>query len=261
MKRLIQSTLLAGYRGLRRSGLLATPIGKAVASRGYGAYKAWLERDARHLRAWVPPGATVIDVGANVGFFTLKFGRWVGPGGRVIALEPEPANHAALVRAVDKAGLAPRVDVLRAAAAEGPGELLLTLNPDNPADHRLGDSGIAVPALRLDDLLAERHWPAVTLVKIDVQGAESRVLAGAAETLRRLRPGVFIEIDDGALRAAGSSADELIDRLAGHGYGMYALGQGGARALGRGEARARCRQLGYADFLFLHPDATPGHTP
>ena len=254
MKRLMQSGLLATYRILRRGGLLATPVGQLISHRVYAGYKAWLERDTQQLAQYVAPGTTVLDVGANIGFFTLKFGRWVSSTGRVIAIEPEPANCRALEQQIRSAGLTDTVDIIQAAASDVRGKLFLTLNPDNPADHRIGSSGILVESVMVDDLLSARNWPAVSFLKIDVQGAERRVLAGAVETLKRCRPHIFIELDDEALRTAGSSRDEVIDVLTAYGYQMYALSSRGARSVTRAEAQSLCLELGYADFLFSAGD-------
>ena len=75
--------------------------------------------------------------------------------------------------------------------------------------------------MTIDDLLAARGWPEVSLIKIDVQGAEGRVLAGAAETLRRFHPALFLEIDDHQLRRYGSSADALLRSIAALGYTIH----------------------------------------
>src|SRR5260370_40368150 len=63
----------------------------------YPIYKKYFEAGPiDRLREFVPAGTLVIDVGANVGFFSLRFARWVGDGGKVIAIEPEDKNYIAL---------------------------------------------------------------------------------------------------------------------------------------------------------------------
>jgi hypothetical protein len=75
-------------------------------------------------------------------------------------------------------GLTSRVDLVQAVAAERSGELRLQINPHHPGDHRINEVGVPVCAVRLDDMLRERGWPEVSLIKIDVPGAEDRVLEG-----------------------------------------------------------------------------------
>jgi FkbM family methyltransferase len=246
---LLQNALLASYRHFRRSRLIRSPLGQRLFEGAYLVYKIVLEAGPiGRLRPLVTPGGWTIDVGANVGLFTLRFARWVGDGGRVIAIEPEARNFASLQRRLASSGLGNGVVAIRAVAAEAPGILHLELNPDHPGDHKLASQGEPITAVTLDQVLGEHGSPNVALIKIDVQGAEMRVLRGAAKVLDRCRPALFIEIDDAALRRQGSHADELVEFLAGLGYQAYSLRRFGApkpvlsRKLGRN---------GYEDVLFL----------
>ncbi len=252
MRRAFQNSILFAYRVLLSTGVLSTTWGQRLSDGAYSLYKSFFEPGIEHLRFLVHPGTSIVDVGANVGFFTLKFAKWVSDGGRVIAIEPESGNLAALIRAISRSRAA-NVDVVQAAAAENEGELYLSLNPRNPADHRLMKTGIPVRAITIDGLLQERGWPPVSLIKIDVQGAEPRTLAGAQETISRFHPAIFIEIDDEALREAGFSADSMIDSLRSQGYEMYGVEESAAGVpLSNDEAMLRRRGLGYADFVFKH---------
>lgn len=250
----LQALLLAAYRVLLlRTGVLETRAGYAVFERVYDLYKAGLEASSlRHARAYVRPGSRVVDAGAHVGFFTQRFAGWVGPEGRVIALEPEPVNFGRLCRRLQRTGLAPRVEAVNAAAVEVSGGFFLRVDPTHPGDHQLATAGLPVHGVALDELVASPDRREVSLVKIDVQGAEVRVLAGAAETLRRFRPTLLVEIDDDRLRRQGSSAGELLERLAVLGYVPQHLTRSGlSRGLGVADAVRLAGGAGrYADFLF-----------
>jgi FkbM family methyltransferase len=246
----LQRVLLAGYRILHGTGLLSTPAGRRAFLSAYGLYKRWVDAPVEPLRQHVREGEWIVDVGANVGHLCVQFARWTRGGGRVLAIEPEPHNLAALRASLRRTGLESRVLVMAGVAAEAEGELQLTLNPHNPADHRLGERGIPVRAYVLDRLLAEQGDPPVGLVKIDVQGAEPRVIEGALATLARCRPALFVEIDDQALREAGSSAQALMERLATLGYDPVDL-HAPQRRLRMDEVQGACGELGYADILFL----------
>jgi FkbM family methyltransferase len=256
-KKLAQDSVLVAYRLVSRSGILRTKVGQYLFEVAYGRYKAHFEATGiGSLRDFARPGATVIDVGGFIGFFAVQFGRWVGPGGKVVAIEPDAQNFAMLRRAVKRAGLENIVEPIFGASAEAKGTLHLRTNPDHPADHRLGESGTPVPSYAIDDLMAERGWPPVSLIKIDVQGAEPRVLRGARETLTRFRPALFIEVDDDALAQAGFSADELIVDLEELGYRLYRLDRrAGFRPIDAAEAADLRAELGYADFLLLTDEA------
>jgi FkbM family methyltransferase len=251
MRRAFQQFILFGYQIARSSGVLSTAWGRRLSKATYSLYKTLFEPSIEHLCFLVHPGTSVVDVGANVGFFTLKFSKWISDGGRVIAIEPEPANLSMLKQAISR-NRAANIDVIEAAAAEEEGELFLACNPTNPADHRLAEQGIPVHAVTIDGLLEARGWPPISLIKIDVQGAEPRTLAGAQETISRFHPAIFMEIDDSALRSAGFSADALIDTLRSQGYALYGAEKGAIKLpLSNNDALLKCRGIGYADFVFI----------
>lgn len=238
----LQRALLAGYRLASWTGFLSTRVGRAGFAIAYDFYKSrWEAPDIAALQPLVRPGSVVIDVGANIGFFTRRFAEWVRPRGLVIAMEPERNNFATLTAMLSQRGLL-NVEPIQAVAAECTGSLRLQINPSHPADHRIGASGIEVRAVTLDSLLEERGWPEVSLIKIDVQGAEERVLRGATETLRRCRPALYVEVDDAALRQMGSSSERVLAHLQSAGYEIC-----------RVESRRRCavRTASYTDFLFV----------
>ncbi|MEK6208836.1 MAG: FkbM family methyltransferase [Pseudomonadota bacterium] len=252
MRREFQGLLIALYRRTLATGILSTRLGKAAFEFAYLTYKALVEAGKVDLlHAHIVEGGIVIDVGANIGFFTLKFARWVGAAGHVFAIEPEQENFDRLSHRVNRQGFSSRVSMIRAVAAEKSGELKLAVNPTNPADHRLSDNGIPVRAIMIDDLCASTGWPAVCLIKIDVQGAEDRVVAGALETLKRFSPALYIEIEETSSAEAENGAT-LIDRLASLGYLAHTLEKDGAkRVTGTDAAMSIVRANGYADFLFL----------
>ncbi|HZP85910.1 MAG TPA: FkbM family methyltransferase [Burkholderiales bacterium] len=251
--RIAQRALLLLYRAIRRTGILATAPGRSLFESGYWAYKSLLEaRDIEHLRPYVTPGTTVIDVGANIGFFAVRFARWVGDEGRVIAIEPESVNFDSLCTRVQQLGLRERVIALRAAAIERSGEVRLALNPDHPADHRVAESGIAVPGLAIDDVMAERGWPRVSLIKVDVQGSELRVIRGARTTLERWGPTLYVEFHEPSLREAGTSSQELLRELLALGYSPSFLDKHATWRLIDAQALdATMKARGYLDVLLV----------
>jgi FkbM family methyltransferase len=249
----LQSLFLAAYRGLLHTRLLETRPGYALFERAYDLYKAVLEASSlRHVRPFVPAGTRVVDVGAHVGFFTERFAQWVGPQGLVLALEPEPVNFGRLSRRLERTGLAARCRAVNAAAVEASGDFFLKVDPTHPGDHQLASAGLAVPGLSLDALLDAPDPRPVSLMKIDVQGAEGRVLAGAEDTLRRFRPSLLVEVDDARLRLQGWSAERLVGRLESLGYTPRHLSRAGlSGVLGPAEAVHLAGGIGrYADFLF-----------
>jgi FkbM family methyltransferase len=136
------------------------------------------------LQRSVQKGDRAIDLGANIGYFTLLLAKLVGPEGHVIAFEPDIENFALLEQNV-RANHFENVDLRRQAVADRSGTTLLYRNPVNPGDHRLvGDSRMdreEVEVVRLD-AAAEEELGRLRWIKMDVQGAELAALRG----MRRL---------------------------------------------------------------------------
>lgn len=251
MQRQLQSALLATYRVVFARGLLRFAWGRRVFFTLYDIYKARMEAgEIDALRRWVPAGARVVDVGANVGFFAMRFAEWVGAGGQVIALEPESRNHQELQRRVNDAGRAAVVVVHRAVADRHDGEVRLEVNPDHPGDHKIGDDGIAVKAWAVDSLCLPDGRP-VTLIKIDVQGAELRVLEGAKGVLMRDRPALFVELDPRALDRFGTDIACVLVFLATLGYRPHLLTRSGPVQTSQAAIDGTVARRGYVDVLFL----------
>jgi FkbM family methyltransferase len=157
------------------------------------------------------PGQTFIDVGANIGYFSILAAKKVGSSGRVLAIEPEPHNFELLSQNV-KINQLCNVTLANVALGESPGTAQLFCSPQNFGDHRLyadADSGdrqaVNATMVRLDDLIDQYGLTSVDLIKMDVQGYECYVLAGMRRLLgtnRRLR--VLTEFWPFGMRHAGS---------------------------------------------------------
>jgi len=169
----------------------------------------WEPQLADALRAVVRPGMVAVDVGANVGYFVRVLAALVGPAGRVVAIEPDPANLA-LLRANVRDVVTP-VDVIAAAAWESPKTLRLTLCVENTGDHRIAVRAaerevIDVEGVVLDEVLED----GVDVVVLDTQGTEHLVLRGARAVLARHRPIVFAEFWPDGLREAGTDPLDVL---------------------------------------------------
>jgi FkbM family methyltransferase len=183
---------------------------------------------ARRLRELVRPGATVIDIGANVGTHTLPLATAVGSTGRVVAVEPTAAAFDRLMRNIAcNPGLERRIVPVRAALGAPGGGLAASYYSAWPLDAagsrhpvHLGESHPATDArfLTLDDLVASQALPAVAVIKIDVDGAELAVLRGATEVIDRHKPIVLFEVCPYLLTDAANSAVELITFFTSRGY-------------------------------------------
>ena len=153
------------------------------------------------------PGTVAIDVGANVGMFTVPLALAVGPSGRVLTIEPSPENVARLESNLELNSLE-NVVVEAIAVGDKAGQLVLQLASD-PGFHstaeisesRSVDEELTVRAETLDQIWLRAHAPAVSFIKIDTEGSEDAVLRGAEQILRACRPALLVEAKgDGRVR-------------------------------------------------------------
>ncbi len=195
---------------------------------------AFEETETAALRDFVRPGMNVLDVGANIGYFTLLSSTLVGPNGLVLAVEPDEGNQRYLRRTVAQLRNS-NVEIAQAAAWHTNGEIEFFLCAENSADHRVWADAqqprpsVTVPARRLDDLIAGRRFD---VMKIDVQGAEGHALRGMARTLAANPPRfVIMEFWPSGLRGAGSDPREVYRMLADVGYEIQMRGIGDDEAM------------------------------
>ena len=251
----MRNAAVLSYGLIAKLGLHRFPFFHQIFLRLYEIYKQRFEAGPiDRLRDFVPSGSLVIDVGANVGFFSLRFARWVGKDGKVISIEPEDRNYESLVSTLKREDFLDRVYCLKAVAADAAGKLFLEINPLHPADHKISrdGTGLLVNAVTLDDLAQEMSYLRPALVKIDVQGAEMLVLKGAAGILKNSRPAFFIELHEEGLRKFGTSVSAILDHLSEYGYQAYWLMRVGAhRKISAIEINAKIARIGYVDILFL----------
>ncbi len=175
-------------------------------------------------------GDVFLDVGANTGFFVLPIAELVGNEGRVLAFEPAP-DAAQLLRSEARAcGLMSRISLYELALSDEVGSLALRADPAHPNDTTkrslfMDDGPVVaqVPIRVLDELVGsgDVELPhGIDAVKIDVEGAELRVLTGMRRTLEEHRPRVMvIETIERHLNRAGSSVPDVDRFLRNLGYG------------------------------------------
>jgi len=151
----------------------------------------WEPDEAAFLRSVLRPGAGFLDVGANIGYFTLLASVVVGPLGRVFAVEPEPQNLD-LLRANAWRNRAWNVRILPVAAQAETGYVGLRVSPVNRGDHQVVDASThtagLVPAARLDEML---KGTSVDVIKVDVQGVDHDVVEGLSEVIAQ-NPGIVL---------------------------------------------------------------------
>ena len=191
-------------------------VSRRIAEEGiWEPYETSLVMDLLH------PGAVFVDVGANIGYFTVLAASIVGERGTVFAFEPDPDNFRLLEANLALNALQRKVTAVPAALAEDDGEGQLYLSEDNLGDHQIYTTGEGRDSVPIE-LLNGSHYlkdrlDSLDLLKVDTQGSECRVMAGLMPLLSGLAqpPSILLELTPLSLRQAGSSGRALVELLAG----------------------------------------------
>lgn len=224
MKTPHNQTLLLGTRWGHMIGLACDPYQTAA----LGLYGEWAKEECALICSLLKPGDVALDIGANIGSLTIPMAKRVGPAGFVYAFEPQQSPFCCLCGNIALTHCLSSVRALNAAVSDFDGTIQVPIvdvnKPFNVGGVRLADadydakSGLQkeeVPCLKIDSLKLDR----VDLMKIDVECMESKVLAGAAETIDRCRPAIVAEAlvgDANGIEYANTAA--MLQFLADHRY-------------------------------------------
>jgi FkbM family methyltransferase len=196
--RLIGRLLRLPLKILPRSAVVRIIQGRLKGLRwvlGAGTHGCWIGSYELHKQqrfaAELKEGQVVYDIGANVGFYSLLAAKCVGSTGRVFAFEPLPENLSYLRRHVALNGLA-NATVCPVAVSDVAGVLHFTPGKNRSTGHLDVAGDLEVKALSLDDFVIVEKNPHPQIIKIDVEGAEVRVLRGAQRVLETHRPLIFL---------------------------------------------------------------------
>jgi FkbM family methyltransferase len=224
--RLTGSPLRTPLKRLYESVLDALPGGRLVCRFPHGetvrlaaAYRQvmWNPEEYEAFRKVVTAGATVFDVGANLGAYSVLLAQWVGPEGRVHAFEPAPGARKGLMRHLVLNGMQDRVAVHAEAmsAVSGTSRFhAVGMQGDNRLVTGVDADGIDVATTSIDDFCAT-HGARPAFIKLDVEGAELDVLKGARATIAAAGSALqlFVEMHPHLWSAFGYSRTELESEL------------------------------------------------
>jgi len=186
------------------------------------------------LREYVSPGMVIIDAGANIGTRSLICGKRVRPGGMVHAFEPMRQTYALLRRNVARNELGDVIRVNRMAVLDRTGQMVRFIQEPRHSDMARvdvrdgsvlqGEDGLMsdeVQSVALDGYVESNDIQRLDLVKLDIEGSESKAFSGCRRMLLRFRPTVICEFNGPLLRRMGSCPRDLWEAFKGLGYGFY----------------------------------------
>lgn len=192
----------------------------------------WEPVETELVQHILQPGDFFVDVGANIGYYTLLASQLLGESGLVLSLEPEPGNFQLLQKNVEQLK-AVNFQLENLAAHSEVNSIDLYCSNDNFGDHHTyfreddSEEAISISAVRLDDLIiALARKP--KLIKIDCQGAEQAIVEGMSKLWdnRQLRPtSIIVEFWPEMLASAGTNVNQFADRLWDLGYDVWDIGR------------------------------------
>jgi FkbM family methyltransferase len=219
------------------------------------------------LMRTLKPGDTVLDVGANVGFFSVLAGALIGEEGRVFCFEPDPENSFRLQEnlLLNRLGTA---EVINAPVSNQLGQVEFYLNKDNKGGNALWNPGlfpgndqsliapeaISMQATTLDHVAEQHDLQKIKLIKIDTEGSEQLVLEGAEQILAGARvPFIIAELHEFGLAQNGHTQASLRCLMKSRGYDTFALSKDGAMPILIPENTTLTSDY-YLNILFSTPD-------
>jgi FkbM family methyltransferase len=184
----------------------------------------------------IRPGSVILDIGANVGLFSLVGAEAAGANGKILGFEPNPVTYATLLRNLSLNDVG-NVRTFPIALSDHQGRIRLSVPKEVRAQFSYGDSYLSIdPSVnddptaqieckRLDDVLADQGIDRVDLIKIDVEGAEHLCLKGAERLLSdSSKPIILMECDETLSRRFGYSVFDTLLLLHQYGYDCEQVG-------------------------------------
>jgi FkbM family methyltransferase len=164
------------------------------------------------LRRFLRPGMNAIDVGANIGYFTLLMSESVGRQGNVLAIEADPESFS-ILRANLMLRDAVNVEALPVAVTRTAGLANLSRSGENLGGHKAfyvenATAYLPVQGVRIDDILDPEQ--SVSLVKVDIEGMDHVAVEGMNEAIRRWRPTFLVEFNPANIEAFGDRPESVL---------------------------------------------------
>ncbi|MCP9751946.1 FkbM family methyltransferase [Ferruginibacter sp. HRS2-29] len=186
------------------------------------------ENEIVFMQKFLKPGDTFLDIGSNIGLFSLLASGIVGANGKIIAFEPSPLTYSRLMENITLNNFT-NITARNIGLSDKPGTLEMQQSDNGydawntfaPADSGKFHKSISVPVATLDDELAGVEKEKVALIKLDVEGWEKYVLEGGLQFLRDHSPTLIIEFTDSNTFAAGYFVQDIFTLLESLGYQWF----------------------------------------
>jgi len=182
--------------------------------------------ETKIVKGLIRKGDVVLDIGANIGYYTLLFAKLVGKNGRVIAFEPEPDNFAILKKNITLNNYK-NIEAFQKAVSDRTEKIKLFLHKTAKTQHSIyssteNDRAIEVESVKLDDVIDEK----IDFVKIDAEGAKGLIINGMANLLRKNKNiKIITEFAPVVLKKSKIGPMEYLNLLSEHRFNYYEINE------------------------------------
>jgi len=203
-------------------------------SRALAVHHFWEIDEAKILQNYIKNGMNVVDIGANIGYYTILFSKWVGPQGKVFSFEPDPKNFKLILKNIS-ANQCKNVKAEQKAVSNTCNLGTLYQSIENPGAHRILDfyayknddhrKKIDMELVTLDTYFDAKNK--IDLIKMDIEGAEMMALKGMKETIENNKKMmIFTEFWPYGIEKSGHSPKDFIEQLNQFEFQIFTLKEG-----------------------------------
>ncbi len=188
--------------------------------------KLWEAYETQLLLKNLKAGQTLLDIGANIGYYSLVASKILGEDGKIIAIEPESSNFELLAHNIENNQLS-NVEAFNVGLGQTTESIDFFTSPQNRGDHRAFDfdgdrEKTSIKIINGDELVKDQP---INFIKIDTQGFEYEIIRGLKHTISKNRQGLkmILEFWPFALRQNGASADSLLDEIEAYDFTIHVI--------------------------------------
>ena len=174
-----------------------------------------------HIRRLLGANSTVLDVGANFGYYALMIANIPNRNCRVHAFEPIPSNFERLETNIRLNNMGSRVLANRLALSDRVGNVSMTLSLENTGSAHVSEDSGDIPLATIDQYCESKKLERLDFIKIDAEGYEPFILRGATNSIREFSPTILLELNPPTLRRFGYAPQDVVDLVQEHGYKLF----------------------------------------
>jgi len=211
-----------------------------------------------YIKSVLKPGDFVLDIGANIGYYSLIIAKKIGPNGKVFCFEPDPGNFEILSKNISQNNYTTNSVLFNNAVSNENSKLKLYISELNSGDHRTYSSEndrnfIEIDALKIDDI-PELTNVKIKLIKMDIQGWEMYAVNGMRNLILNSKPIVISEFWPIGFKMSNTNPDEYFNFFEENGFNLFIINERGIEATTRKKLydEYTAEKRNFTSVVFIH---------